>query len=62
MTEKNEKASHIVIDGEAYEMINVLAPSGELIASITSSNIITKSNCEVELVKDASKVRFQEMG
>lgn len=60
MEKKNKKSSHITIDGEDYEMINVVSNSGELIASITSKNIIEKKDFEVRLIKDLSKIRFKE--
>lgn len=60
MTKKNKKSSHITIDGEDYEMINVVSSNDELIASITPKNIIEKKGFEVRLIKDATKIRFKE--
>lgn len=57
---KNQKSSRIMIDGEDYEMINVVSSNGELVASITSKNIIEQKGFEVNLIKDASNVRFKE--
>lgn len=61
MAKKNEKSSHITIDGEDYEMINVVSDNDELVASITSKNIIEKSGFEVRLIKDSTKIRFKEI-
>lgn len=58
---KNKKSSHITIDGEDYEMINVISSNGELVASITSKDIVEKKGLEVKLIKDATKVRFREI-
>lgn len=44
-----------------YSMINVTKENGELIASITSNRVIVKKEYHVNFVKDADKVRFQEM-
>ncbi|HJF54435.1 MAG TPA: hypothetical protein K8W06_04725 [Limosilactobacillus coleohominis] len=61
MNKHNEKTPHIIVDGEAYEMINVSKTNGELIASITADDIVSEKGYKVSLVKNASKVRFQEM-
>lgn len=61
MAKKNKKSSHITIDGEDYEMINVVSNNGELVASITSKNIIEKNGFEVRLIKDSTKIRFKEI-
>lgn len=58
---KNKKFSHITIDGEDYEMVNVISSNGELVASITSKDIVEKKGFEVKLIKDATKVRFREI-
>lgn len=47
-----EKTSHIIIDGEAYSMINVTNSSRELIASIGPDDIIEAKGYQVELVKE----------
>lgn len=61
MNRHNEKTPHIVIDGEAYEMINVMKSNGELVASITTNNVISAKDYKVDFIKDANKIRFQEM-
>lgn len=61
MSNSNKKSSHITIDGEDYEMINVVSNNGELVASITSKNIIEKNGFEVRLIKDSTKIRFKEI-
>lgn len=61
MAKKNKKSSHITIDGEDYEMINVVSNNDELVASITSKNIIEKNGFEVRLIKDSTKIRFKEI-
>ena len=51
MSDSNKKASHIMIDGEAYKMINVLTSNGELIASISTKDVIHDVNYQVQLIK-----------
>ena len=58
---KNKKASPIMIDGEAYDMINISKINGELAASITSDRVIAEKGYKVELIKDANNIRFREM-
>lgn len=59
--EEKEQPAIFRIGKADYSMINITKEDGELIASITSDNIITKKGFNVDLVEDASKVRFQEM-
>ena len=61
MKPKIKNASRIIIHGEAYEMINISKSNGELIASITADDIVSEKGYKVDLVKNASKIRFQEM-
>ena len=58
---KNKKASPIMIDGEAYDMINVSKTNGELVALITSDRVVSEKGYKVELIKDAKTIRFRDM-
>lgn len=51
VSSSNKKASHIIINGEAYKMINVLTSNGELIASINAKDVIHDVNYQVQLIK-----------
>lgn len=59
--EEKEQPAIFQIGKTDYSMINITKEDGELVASITSDNIITKKGFNVDLVEDASKVRFREM-
>lgn len=50
-----------MIDGEAYDMINISKTNGELVASITPNRVVSDKGYKVELIKDAKTIRFQEM-
>lgn len=58
---QNKKAPHIMIDGEAYDMINVSKTNGELVALITSDRVVSEKGYKVELIKDAKTIRFRDM-
>lgn len=51
MEDTNKKASHIIINEEAYELINVTTLDGELIASISNKDVIHDINYQVQLIK-----------
>ena len=51
MNDSNKKASHIIINGEAYDLINVTTANGELIASISAKDVIHDVNYQVQLIK-----------
>lgn len=61
MKRQNKKASPIMIDGEAYDMINISKTNGELVASITPNRVVSDKGYKVELIKDAKTIRFREM-
>jgi hypothetical protein len=62
MNEVNEKASPIIVNGEAYELINIVSEQDdELIASINSTEIVEKKGYRVDLVKNASQIHFTEI-
>ena len=50
-----------MIDGEAYDMINVSKTNGELVALITSDRVVSEKGYKVELIKDAKTIRFRDM-
>lgn len=51
MNDSNKKAPHIIINGEAYDLINVTTANGELIASISAKDVIHDVNYQVQLIK-----------
>lgn len=51
MSNSNKKASHIIINGENYDLINVTTANGELIASISAKDVIHDVNYQVQLIK-----------
>lgn len=51
VSSSNKKASHIIINGEAYDLINVTTANGELIASISAKDVIHDVNYQVQLIK-----------
>lgn len=51
VSSSNKKASHIIMNGEAYDLINVTTANGELIASISNENVIHDIDYQVQLIK-----------